>query len=152
MNWNSIYYKLAIRLVNRENIKNDLRLKEIKSIISFLLKKEGKRLGEIEIILVSDTQLLEINKHYLNKKYFTDVIAFNYNRKDIISGDIFVSADTVKRNARRYGKSFNNELVRVILHGVLHLTGYADDNEGNKEEMRKKEEVYIEKFYDNKDR
>lgn len=107
---------------------------------------ENKKLGDISIIYCSDDYLLEINKQYLSHDYYTDVITFNYCEGDLISGDIFISVDTVKANAEEYGASFDNELCRVMVHGILHLIGYDDDCESNQLIMRQKEDFYLERY------
>lgn len=107
---------------------------------------ESKKLGDISIIYCSDDYLLEINKQYLSHDYYTDVITFNYCEGDLISGDIFISVDTIKANAEEYGASFDNELCRVMVHGILHLIGYDDDCESNQLIMRQKEDFYLERY------
>lgn len=107
---------------------------------------EDKKLGDISIIYCSDDYLLEINKQYLSHDYYTDVITFNYCEGDLISGDIFISVDTIKANAEEYGASFDNELCRVMVHGILHLIGYDDDCESNQLIMRQKEDFYLERY------
>lgn len=107
---------------------------------------ENKKLGDISIIYCSDDYLLEINKQYLSHDYYTDVITFNYCEGDLISGDIFISVDTIKANAEEYGASFDNELCRVMVHGILHLIGYDDDCEYNQLIMRQKEDFYLERY------
>lgn len=107
---------------------------------------ENKKLGDISIIYCSDDYLLEINKQYLSHDYYTDVITFNYCEGDLISGDIFISVDTIKANAEEYGASFDNELCRVMVHGILHLIGYNDDCESNQLIMRQKEDFYLERY------
>lgn len=107
---------------------------------------ENKKLGDISIIYCSDDYLLEINKQYLSHDYYTDVITFNYCEGDLISGDIFISVDTIKANAEEYGASFENELCRVMVHGILHLIGYDDDCESNQLIMRQKEDFYLERY------
>lgn len=107
---------------------------------------ENKKLGDISIIYCSDDYLLEINKQYLSHDYYTDVITFNYCEGDLISGDIFISVDTIKANAEEYGASFDNELCRVMVHGILHLIGYDDDCESNQLIMRQKEDFYLERY------
>ena len=107
---------------------------------------ENKKLGDISIIYCSDDYLLEINKQYLSHDYYTDVITFNYCEGDLISGDIFISVDTIKANAEEYGASFDNELCRVMVHGILHLIGYDDDCEANQLIMRQKEDFYLERY------
>lgn len=107
---------------------------------------ENKKLGDVSIIYCSDDYLLEINKQYLSHDYYTDVITFNYCEGDLISGDIFISVDTIKANAEEYGASFDNELCRVMVHGLLHLIGYDDDCESNQLIMRQKEDFYLERY------
>lgn len=107
---------------------------------------ENKKLGDISIIYCSDDYLLEINKQYLSHDYYTDVITFNYCEGDLISGDIFISVDTIKANAEEYGASFDNELCRVMVHGLLHLIGYDDYCESNQLIMRQKEDFYLERY------
>lgn len=107
---------------------------------------ENRKLGDISIIYCSDDYLLEINKQYLSHDYYTDVITFNYCEGDLISGDIFISVDTIKANAEEYGASFDNELCRVMVHGILHLIGYDDDCESNQLIMRQKEDFYLERY------
>ena len=107
---------------------------------------ENKKLGDSSIIYCSDDYLLEINKQYLSHDYYTDVITFNYCEGDLISGDIFISVDTIKANAAEYGASFDNELCRVMVHGILHLIGYDDDCESNQLIMRQKEDFYLERY------
>ena len=99
--------------------------------------------GEISIIFCSDDYLLKINKKYLNHDYFTDVITFNYNENNTIIGDLFISIDRVKENAKELKVDFNNELYRVIIHGVLHLCGYNDKTQDQQKEIRTKEDEYL---------
>jgi probable rRNA maturation factor len=108
--------------------------------VARVIRKYGKKEGTINYIFCSDKYLLEINKEYLNHDYFTDIITFNYNERDIISGDIFISLDTVKANAEEYKVTYDNELLRVIIHGILHLVGFNDKTEDQKKEMRHKED------------
>ena len=99
--------------------------------------------GEISIIFCSDDYLLKINKKYLNHDYFTDIITFNYNENNTIIGDLFISIDRVKENAKELKVDFNNELFRVIIHGVLHLCGYNDKTQDQQKEIRTKEDEYL---------
>ena len=99
--------------------------------------------GEISIIFCSDNYLLNINKKYLNHDYFTDIITFNYNENNTIIGDLFISVDRVKENAKELKIDFNNELFRVIIHGVLHLCGYNDKTQDQQKEIRTKEDEYL---------
>jgi probable rRNA maturation factor len=127
-----------------EDIKFTLKNKTIlkKWIISIIEKKERKA-GDLNFIFCSDEHLLGINKQYLNHDTYTDIITFDYSKDDVklpVSGDIFISVDRVKENAEKFGKSFENELQRVIIHGSLHLLGYTDKNKAAKEEMTKEED------------
>jgi len=104
---------------------------------------EGRRLGDLEFSFMSDSALLEINKNHLNHDYYTDIISFEYNEADIISGDILISIDRVQENAREFKVNFLDELHRVIIHGVLHLCGYKDKTEAERLNMRAKEDYYL---------
>ncbi len=115
----------------------------VKNWLSSIIINEGKNLGEISIVFCSDDYLLEINKKYLSHDYFTDVITFNYNHENYISGDIFISIDRVKENAQNFSSNFESELHRVIVHGVLHLLGYKDKSVRQENAMRKKEEEML---------
>ena len=107
---------------------------------------ESKNIGAICFIFVSDLEILNINRKYLHHFYPTDVITFDYTVNNFIAGDIFISLDTVERNARIYNVSFSNELNRVMIHGILHLIGYKDKFESEKKIMRKKENFYLRLF------
>ena len=91
---------------------------------------------DINFIFVSDEYLLKLNQDYLNHDYYTDVITFDYSTSDTISGDIFISVDTVKYNSEKYSVDFTEEIQRVIIHGVLHLLGFNDSTEQEKNQMR----------------
>jgi rRNA maturation RNase YbeY len=89
-------------------------------------KSYGKEIGEIAYIFCSEGQILDVNMQYLNHDYYTDIITFDYSEGDVISGDIFVSVDTIKSNAETLGVSFREELHRILIHGILHLCGIND--------------------------
>lgn len=99
----------------------------------------GKKIGELAYIFCDDDKIMEVNKEYLNHDYYTDVITFDYTEGDVISGDVFISLDTVRTNAEKYGAAFDDELHRVIVHGVLHLCGINDKGPGERELMEKAE-------------
>jgi rRNA maturation RNase YbeY len=103
-----------------------------------VVKNENKSIGKISVIYVDDNYLLDINIKYLKHNYFTDIITFNYNQGLNISGDLYISIDTIKSNAEFYDTNFKNELLRVIVHGVLHLLGYNDCEESEKIVMRER--------------
>jgi rRNA maturation RNase YbeY len=111
--------------------------------ISNAIKKEGKNIGEINYVFCSDEYLHKINLEYLDHDTYTDIITFNYCEEDIISADIFISVDRVQENSKLFKVSFNNELHRVIVHGILHLLGYDDKSEEDKNVMRAKEDFYL---------
>ncbi|MBO7159868.1 MAG: rRNA maturation RNase YbeY [Paludibacteraceae bacterium] len=103
----------------------------------------GKTIGEIAYIFCSDPYILEVNKQYLQHDYFTDVITFDYTEGNKISGDIFISLDTVQSNAEQFGVDFYEELERVIIHGILHLCGFKDKEEAEEAQMREEENKAI---------
>ena len=132
---------------HKEDVKIEVKEKErIRKWIENTIKKEGKKGETINIILTSNSNILYLNKKYLNRNYLTDIIAFNYNRENIISGDLFLNPGTIKRNTKKYKTKLNEEIKRVIIHGVLHLIGYDDKKEEEKKVMREKENFYLDKF------
>ncbi len=102
-------------------------------------EREQCRLGDLNIIFCSDPYLLNINLQYLGHNYYTDIITFDYSEKPVVSGDLFISVDTVRDNASFYGAGFDGELHRVIVHGLLHLIGYDDHTDADIAQMRLKE-------------
>ncbi len=124
------------------NFKIHNKLYFIKKII-FILKNEKKKLGNINYIFCDDNYLLKINKKYLKKNYYTDVISFNYSFKKNISGDIFISIERVIDNSTNFNETFLIELERVMIHAILHFLGYNDNKDNNIEVMRKKENFYL---------
>lgn len=99
----------------------------------------GKRVGDVGYMFVNDEKILEVNREYLGHDYYTDVITFDYDEDDIVSGDIVISLDTVRSNAEQFGKSYEEELHRVIIHGILHLCGINDKGPGEREIMERAE-------------
>ena len=114
----------------------------LKSVVSSF-KKE---LGVINVIFCNDQYLLKVNQTYLNHDYFTDIITFNYNENNLISGDLFISIDRVKENAINQKMEFNVEIHRVIVHGVLHLCGLNDQSKQEKDIMREQENMFLQKL------
>ena len=94
-----------------------------------------RRLGDIGYMFVDDEKILEVNREYLGHDYYTDVITFDYDEDDVVSGDIVISLDTVRSNAELFGKEYDDELHRVIIHGILHLCGINDKGPGEREIM-----------------
>ena len=114
----------------------------LKSVVSSFQKE----LGVINVIFCNDKYLLKVNQTYLNHDYFTDIITFNYNENNLISGDLFISIDRVKENAINQKMEFNVEIHRVIVHGVLHLCGLNDQSKQEKEIMRGRENLFLQKL------
>ncbi len=113
-----------------------IKNRETANWIRTVAKNYGKNVGEISYIFCDDEKILEINLHYLNHDYYTDIITFDYSEGDIISGDIFISLDTVNSNSQKYCTEYTEELHRVIIHGVLHLCGIDDKSATDARLMR----------------
>ena len=111
-----------------------------------IIISEGKKLGEINYIFCEDEYLLKVNQNYLQHDYYTDIITFDYVRGKTISGEIFVSLQRISENASTLSKNYEEELRRVLAHGILHLCGYKDKSEEEEAEMRRKEDFYIAKY------
>lgn len=114
--------------------------------IESIAKQESKTINYITFIFCSDDYLLDINIKYLNHDYYTDIITFPYKEGDDIESDIYISVDRVKENAEEFDESFENELLRVMAHGVLHLMGYGDKTPEMSAIMRAKENECIQLF------
>jgi probable rRNA maturation factor len=124
---------------------------QLRDFIILLAQKEKRNVGYLNFIFCSDAYLLEINKTYLSHNYFTDIITFSYadSSTSFLEGDIYISIDTVKDNARRFKTSFKMELHRVIFHGVLHLCGFNDKNKKDQLLMTEKENEYLALYFPN---
>ena len=99
----------------------------------------GKKVGEVAYIFCSDERIIEVNNEYLQHNYYTDIITFDYSDEDTISGDIFISLDTVRSNAEQFEQEYEQELYRVVIHGILHLCGIDDKGPGEREIMENAE-------------
>jgi probable rRNA maturation factor len=115
--------------------------------IERVIISEGKKLEEISYIFCDDEYLLKLNEEYLDHDTYTDIITFDYSVGKILQGDIYISTERVEENAREYNVSFEEELRRVLIHGVLHLAGYKDKTEEESSLMRKKEEEKMQLFH-----
>ena len=111
--------------------------------LRMVAESEIKRIGDISIIFCSDNYILDVNMKYLQHDYFTDIITFDYCEGDRLSGDLFISIDSVRENAKLYKTEFNEELNRVMVHGILHLIGYDDHTQKDQKLMRRKENYYL---------
>ena len=118
-------------------------IKALRSWIANSIFKENKSVGQLSFIFCSDNYLLKINKKYLNHDFFTEVISFDHSEENHISGDIYISIDRVKENAKEFGYSLKDELHRIIIHGLLHLLGYSDKTQELKATMKEKEDFYL---------
>lgn len=113
--------------------------------IRLVAERAARRVGDISVVFCSDPYILEVNRRYLGHDYYTDIITFDYCEDDILSGDLIISVDTVRANAAEYGaSSFEEELKRVIIHGVLHLIGFDDHTPDDQAEMRRQENAALE--------
>ena len=127
-----------------EDIKFELKGKLLNNRwLKMVVGSEVKKMGDLSIIFCSDPYILDINLRYLQHDYFTDIITFDYCEGDTVSGDLFISIDSVRENALFYGASFEDELDRVMVHGVLHLLGYDDHTPEEQAVMRARENYYV---------
>lgn len=106
----------------------------------------GRKVGEIGYMFVNDDKILDINNQYLGHDYYTDIITFDYDEGDTINGDLVISLDTVRTNAEKFGKNYDEELRRVIIHGILHLCGINDKAPGEREIMEQAENKALELY------
>lgn len=119
---------------------------EIKRFLEKVIADENKTPGDLIFIFTNDENILDLNRKYMKHDYYTDVISFNYSEKNTVNGEIYISLDTIKRNAILYQATIREELMRVIIHGLLHLCGYRDENAREKEKMFAKQEKKIREF------
>ena len=112
-----------------------IKKRETTAWIKAVVASYKRRLGDIGYMFVDDEKILEVNREYLGHDYYTDVITFDYDEDDVVSGDIVISLDTVRSNAELFGKEYDDELHRVIIHGILHLCGINDKGPGEREIM-----------------
>lgn len=129
---------------------HDVQLKlagknKIKAWVKQSVEDEGNLLGVVNLIFCTDAYLLEINEEYLNHDFYTDIITFQYTDRPI-SGDLFMSLDRINENAAKYRVHVRQEILRVIIHGILHLCGYSDKSANSKLLMSKKEDFYLAKW------
>ena len=136
-----------ITVYNDYDSKFSYNSESISNLVLHIFKDKKVKLNELSIILTDSISLSKLKKKYFNVNQFTDVIAFNLNNeKDCIEGEIYISIDDVKENAKIYSESFENEFKRVIIHGSLHLMGFDDSTEDEKKTMTDLENIFINKF------
>ena len=121
---------------NTENVKMPaIRRRDVSRWVRQVAASYGRRVGEIGYLFCDDEKILEVNREYLSHDYYTDIITFDYTDGDVINGDLVISLDTVRSNAELFGKAYDDELLRVIIHGILHLCGINDKGPGDRELM-----------------
>lgn len=130
------YFCEDIRFTYKNKLANNRWLKMVAG-------SEIRKIGDINVIFCSDNYILDVNMKYLQHDYFTDIITFDYCEGKVLSGDLFISVDSVRENSIEFGTDFEEELHRVIVHGVLHLIGYDDHTEEDKKVMCQKENYYL---------
>jgi rRNA maturation RNase YbeY len=118
----------------------EIKKRDTGTWIRDVCRMHRKEVDEIAYIFCSDAKILEINRQYLQHDYYTDIITFDYSEGDKISGDIFISTDTVKSNSEKFKTNYDEELHRVIIHGILHLCGFKDKTPEEERRMREKED------------
>ena len=116
--------------------------------VSAVAEAHQRTLGDIAYIFCDDDKIIEVNRQFLNHDYYTDIITFDYSSGKRISGDMFISLDTVRTNAEMFGSTYDNELLRVIIHGILHLCGINDKGPGEREIMEQEENAALEMLTD----
>ena len=140
---------MAIQYFNEDVPLPKLKKRKSTNWIKSAILYEGKRVGDISFIFCSDNYLLEVNKTYLDHDYFTDIITFDYVDGTLINGDIFISVDRVLENSVEFKTTPEDEMNRILIHGVLHLVGYKDKNRKDKLLMTEKENFYLKLLNDN---
>ena len=126
---------------NTVNVKMPaIRRRDTSAWVKAVAASYGKKVGEIAYIFVDDEEILRVNREYLQHDYYTDIITFDYTEGNTISGDLFISLDTVRTNAEQFDKPYAEELHRVIIHGILHLCGINDKGPGEREIMEAAED------------
>lgn len=120
-----------------------IRRRDTTAWIKRVAASHGRKVGEIGYMFVSDEKILEVNRQYLGHDYYTDIITFDYDEGDVLNGDLVISLDTVRTNAEKFHKEYDEELRRVIIHGILHLCGINDKGPGEREIMEANENAAL---------
>ncbi|MCR5679613.1 MAG: rRNA maturation RNase YbeY [Prevotella sp.] len=130
---------------NTENVAMPaIRKRDTTAWIRRVATTYGKRVGEVGYLFCDDKKILEVNQQYLQHDYYTDIITFDYSEDDVLNGDIVISLDTVRSNAEQFGRPYDEELHRVIIHGILHLCGQNDKGPGERQQMEAAENRALE--------
>jgi rRNA maturation RNase YbeY len=126
----------------------DIREAEVSEWVRQVAKSYGKVVGDITYIFVDDETMLDINRRFIGHDYYTDHIGFDYSQGDALSGDIYISLDTVRTNAEQFGATQNDELRRIIIHGLLHLCGLRDKTPEERAKMQQAEDKALTMNYE----
>ena len=130
---------MAIQFYNEDITMPSFRKTDTKEWIKKIADSFGKKVGDVSYIFCNDEKILDVNRTYLQHDYYTDIISFDYTEGDRISGDLFISVDTVRSNAEEFNQNFDTELHRVIIHGILHLCGVNDQSPEERAHMIEQE-------------
>ena len=123
-----------------------IKRRETTAWIRAVAASYGKKVGEVGYLFCNDEKILEVNNEYLGHDYYTDIITFDYCEGDTLNGDLVISLDTIRTNAEKFGKDYDEELHRVIIHGILHLCGINDKGPGEREIMEAAENIALSKL------
>lgn len=140
------FVTIMIHFTSQDIEKPVLDERKLTRWIRAVAAEYGFAVGEVNYIFCSDERELEVNRQFLQHDYYTDTITFDYSTETVVNGDIFISLDTVRSNAEMVGATYENELLRVIIHSLIHLTGQADKTPETKAEMTRKEELALAKL------
>lgn len=128
-----------------ENVKMPaIKKREVTKWIRAVAATYGRKVGEVGYLFCDDEKILEVNREYLQHDYYTDIITFDYDEDNVINGDLVISLDTIRTNAELFNKTYDEELYRVIIHGILHLCGINDKGPGEREIMEAAENKALE--------
>ena len=121
--------------------------KRLKYFIENKIRSLGKKTGEVSIVFCSDKKLLDLNRRFLKHDYYTDILTFDFCQDKLITGEIFISLDRIKENAKKFKQSVTKELHRVIFHGILHLLGHSDKSKSQKNKMTIAEDTWLKEYF-----
>ncbi len=136
-----------INFTSKKVTMPDFSQEEVRSWIIEVATRHGRKVGDLTYIFCDDEKILEVNRQFLQHDYYTDIITFDYSNRRRISGDMFISLDTIRSNAELFGRAYDEELMRVVIHGVLHLCGINDKGEGEREIMEQYENEALALFF-----
>lgn len=137
---------MSIR-VHYDNVKFRLKKSgEIRRFLEKVIRDENRIQGDLDFIFTGDKEMINLNRKFLSHDFYTDVISFGYGEGRIVTGEIYIGCETVKRNATFYNVKYTDEIFRVMIHGVLHLCGYSDNKPEEKERMTARQEELLETF------